>query len=297
MDFMKFCDKLVELRREKGYSQEQLALMLGVSRQAVSKWEAGTTMPDISKILQLSEFFEVTTDYLLKESVEERRSAKGDASEKFDELSETQTRILEKLEKMEESEGAAVREYEYISEKRLFGLPLVHIHFKWTRGYRPNFGRALHTPRACADFHTKAKGILAIGNNAAGVLSIGFLAKGLISIGLYSFGVFALGIMCLGLLALGILSFGGLAAGVVAIGYVAMGVSAIGAYGTGIAVLAGKAATGVAAVAHTAVGSGDANGTHVMVMEGITERQAADFLMEHQPGIPRWILFLLTKAF
>lgn len=43
MDFMKFCDRLVGLRREKGYSQEQLALMLGVSRQAVSKWEAGVS--------------------------------------------------------------------------------------------------------------------------------------------------------------------------------------------------------------------------------------------------------------
>ena len=47
----KFCDKLIQLRREKGYSQEQLAEYLEVSRQSVSKWEADKTMPEISKLI------------------------------------------------------------------------------------------------------------------------------------------------------------------------------------------------------------------------------------------------------
>ena len=72
---MKFCDKLISLRREKGYSQEQLAMMLGVSRQSVSKWEAGASMPELSKILQLSELFHVSTDYLLKDSIEEQQES------------------------------------------------------------------------------------------------------------------------------------------------------------------------------------------------------------------------------
>lgn len=290
---MKFCDKLIALRKEKGYSQEQLAFLLGVSRQSVSKWEADASMPELSKILQLSELFMVTTDYLLKDTIEERQDTKEDVSGNLSELSETQARILEKLEKMEESERDTVKEYEYISGKRLFGIPLVHIHFKWTKGYRRN--AALQTPGAYADFGTKAKGIIAIGNNATGLLSIGFLAKGLISIGLFSVGLFAAGIMCLGLLALGILSLGGVTGGVVSIGYVAIGVSAVGVYGTGVSVLAGKAATGVTAVARMAVGSKDADGTYVMIMNEFTGRQeVADFLVKHQPDIPKWILFLLT---
>lgn len=292
---MKFCDKLVGLRKEKGYSQEQLASMLGVSRQAVSKWEAGVSMPDLSKILQLSEMFLVTTDYLLKDGMEERQYTKENGAESFHELSETQTRILEKLEKMEKTGRDSGKEYEYISKKKLFGIPLVHIHFKWTKGYRSNAG--LQVPGAYADFGTKAKGIIAIGNNATGFLSIGFLAKGLISVGLISIGAFAAGIMCLGLLSLGILALGGVTAGVVSIGYAAIGVSAIGMYGTGVAVLAGKAATGVSAAAYTAVGSNDADGTYVMIVKGLAgRREIADFLMEHQPDMPGWILFLLTRA-
>lgn len=92
--------------------------MLGVSRQAVSKWEAGVTMPDLTKILQLSEIFSVTTDYLLKETIEKRQLIKEDSKEGLDELNEKQTRILEKLEKMEENEEYKVKEYEYISEKK-----------------------------------------------------------------------------------------------------------------------------------------------------------------------------------
>ena len=59
----------MELRKKQGWSQEELAERLGVSRQAVSKWESGQTLPDMDKLLLLSEVFGVTTDYLLKEDV------------------------------------------------------------------------------------------------------------------------------------------------------------------------------------------------------------------------------------
>ena len=62
-------EKLMELRKKQGWSQEELAERLGVSRQAVSKWESGQTLPDMDKVLLLSEVFGVTTDYLLKEDV------------------------------------------------------------------------------------------------------------------------------------------------------------------------------------------------------------------------------------
>ncbi|HJH07958.1 MAG TPA: helix-turn-helix domain-containing protein [Fusobacterium ulcerans] len=53
-------------------SQEKLAQLLGVSRQSVSKWELGQSLPEIDKIIQLSNIFEVTTDYLLKDVTEEK---------------------------------------------------------------------------------------------------------------------------------------------------------------------------------------------------------------------------------
>lgn len=60
--------KIRELRKANKLSQEELANRLGVSRQAVSKWETGIVMPDINNLLKLSEIFNVTTDYILKEA-------------------------------------------------------------------------------------------------------------------------------------------------------------------------------------------------------------------------------------
>lgn len=64
-------EKIMGLRKKNGWSQEELAGKLNVSRQSVSKWESAMSVPDLDKILQLSEIFEVSTDYLLKEDKEE----------------------------------------------------------------------------------------------------------------------------------------------------------------------------------------------------------------------------------
>ena len=63
---MILADKIIKLRRQSGFSQEELAARLNVSRQSVSKWESGTSIPDLNKIIKLSEIFGVSTDYLLK---------------------------------------------------------------------------------------------------------------------------------------------------------------------------------------------------------------------------------------
>ena len=63
---MNIADRIQYLRKSKGLSQEELAEKVGVSRQAVSKWESEQSTPDIEKIIVMSEFFEVTTDYILK---------------------------------------------------------------------------------------------------------------------------------------------------------------------------------------------------------------------------------------
>ncbi len=62
-----FSEKLYELRKKSGLSQEQLAEKLDVSRQAVSKWESGSAMPESEKLIAISEYFSVTVDYLLKD--------------------------------------------------------------------------------------------------------------------------------------------------------------------------------------------------------------------------------------
>ena len=67
---MIFADKLIRLRKKNGWSQEELAEKLNVSRQAVSKWESAQTVPELEKLLQLSALFGVTTDYLLKDELE-----------------------------------------------------------------------------------------------------------------------------------------------------------------------------------------------------------------------------------
>lgn len=67
---MIFADKLIDLRKRSGLSQEELAEKMNVSRQSVSKWEGAQSVPDINKIIALSEIFGVSTDYLLKDELE-----------------------------------------------------------------------------------------------------------------------------------------------------------------------------------------------------------------------------------
>lgn len=71
---MILADKIVRLRKKQGLSQEELAEKLGVSRQAISKWESAHTVPDLEKILQLSYIFGVSTDYLLKDELNDEDS-------------------------------------------------------------------------------------------------------------------------------------------------------------------------------------------------------------------------------
>ena len=68
---MIFAEKVLNLRRKNGWSQEELAEKAGVSHQSVSKWESAASIPDINKILELSRIFGVSTDYLLKDDMED----------------------------------------------------------------------------------------------------------------------------------------------------------------------------------------------------------------------------------
>ena len=68
---MILADKIMTLRKKAGWSQEELASQLGVTRQSVSKWEGAQSVPDLDKVVQMSRLFGVSTDYLLKDEMED----------------------------------------------------------------------------------------------------------------------------------------------------------------------------------------------------------------------------------
>ena len=74
-EVMILAEKIINLRKKNGWSQEELAEKLGVTRQSISKYEGAQSIPDLDKILKLSEIFGVTTDYLIKDELEEEESA------------------------------------------------------------------------------------------------------------------------------------------------------------------------------------------------------------------------------
>lgn len=92
---MILAEKIMTLRKKKGWSQEELADKLDISRQSVSKWESGTSVPEIDKIIMLSQLFGVSTDYLLKEETEEEAFPETEAVSE-----DSETRIVS----MEEAE-------------------------------------------------------------------------------------------------------------------------------------------------------------------------------------------------
>lgn len=206
---MKLQDKLIELRKQRGWSQETLADYLDVSRQAVSKWEAGRATPDVPKLIAIAELFNVSLDELLRDK---KSTIKADPG--------APVAVGPLL---------AVNQfvYEYKSRARLFGIPLVHIKTR-------RFGG----PPAVA------KGIIAIGDVAVGVVAMGGVALGLFCLGGIGLGL----LLALGGLAIGGFALGGVALGVFAFGGVAIGLWAMGGCALGGQVAAGGYASAPVAV-------------------------------------------------
>lgn len=229
---MNFETRLYELRKKAGVSQEELANLVGVSRQAVQKWEAGTSRPDVDNLTALAGYFNVTLDWLITGREVERPQA-GPVV----------------VENHYHYEGW---HYEYKSERTLFGLPLVHINLS-QRGL------------------TWARGIVAIGNVATGFLAIGCFAAGLVSLGAIALGLLALAGMAMGLIALGGIGLGVIAAGGCALGYLAIGGSAVGVYAAGGAAVASKVAVGASASAELLAVGREAAGAVTMGLEASRE--------------------------
>lgn len=190
-DNMEFHEKLMQLRKSKGWSQEELGEQLDVTRQTVSKWELGTTTPEMGKLLELSRLFEISIDELTGNDAFAKATASTDSDP-------PRKRKLT---------------YEYKSRRMVGKLPLVHIHF----GLKPCVAKGIF-----------AIGNIAVGICSLGLVSAGVLTLGLATAGLLALGAFSAGIITFGGISAGILAFGGIALGVMAVGGLACGVYSLG---------------------------------------------------------------------
>jgi len=258
---MKFEEKLQKLRKEKGLSQEALAEMLEVSRQAISKWEGGYSYPEMDKLVILTDIFGVTLDSLVKDGELE------DDNENTSSAPFWTTRG---------------HFFEYKSERTMLGLPLVHINIGW--GARKAKGVL-----AVGNIST---GILSIGLLAKGLLSVGILSLGVIGVGVLSLAL---------LLSVGTIAIGTVAIGAIAIGIFALGAIAIGMFTTGALSVATHIAIGDTSFGHIAVGrvangarefvDTTPGSLNLSAIDGAEVREAIN---EEFPGMWQWIVNLKT---
>ena len=195
---MQMADKIAQLRRQNNLTQEQLAGLLGVTRQAVSRWESGAAYPETEKLIRLSRLYGCTVDYLLKDELESPTA-----------LQPPQAHM------------APVRlpYFEKKSEKMLLGMPLWHVNIGYGRTARGFFAVGL-----------SARGVVSVGLASLGVISVGVASVGLLAIGVLAAGLLALGSIAVGLLALGAIAVGVFAAGAMGIGAFSCGAHAVGKY-------------------------------------------------------------------
>ena len=252
-------EKLAKLRREQNLTQEQLAELLGVSRQAISKWESGAAYPETEKLIRLGKLYHCSMDYLLMEEVEETKPAVGGAGD---------TGVIR----------IDLRSlcYERVSEKKIGGLPLWHINI--------GFGRT-------------AKGVFAIGLRAKGIVAVGLVALGVVSLGVCGVGLITVGPLAVGLVAVGAIAAGILAIGAVAVGVFSLGACAIGNFAVGAAAIGEYAARGDAARAAVAVGISEANGSlYTLETSQVSPQERLEIAVILERTVP-WYLSAFKKLF
>lgn len=250
-------EKLSRLRKENNLTQEQVADLLGVSRQAVSKWESGVTFPETEKLIRLSDLYGCSIDYLLKENAER---AEAPCEEKTAEPGRLPFSIFRLPERK--------------SEKTLWGLPLYHI----GRKARGIFALGLD-----------ARGVVAVGLMARGAVSAGLLSIGVLSFGLLSIGLAALGVFALGLIAAGAVTAGILALGAICFGVFSIGAVAIGDFSVGALAIGKYAALGDHAKAMIALGDSEASGTLFEKVGELSPKDIASVAELLDSIVPAWL--------
>lgn len=254
-------EKIYMLRTENGLSQESFGDSLGVSRQSVSKWETGQSVPELEKIVAISNLFGVTTDYLLRDEIE-GISWEGSQTGPEGTVYGTGHNMVYVSRRSH---------FEYKSKKMIGNLPLVHIHT----------GAGLY----------RAKGVIAIGNIAEGVLAIGLVAMGGFALGLVSIGVVALATLAAGIFAFGSFAFGIITAGAISVGIFSMGALTFGQFAFGASAHGAQVAVGDMAQGNIALGYSQAVGNYTQV----SNRQPFDYesacrMIDEQVS-PYWFFF------
>lgn len=252
---MEFKDRLIELRRSRGWSQEELGNKLEVTRQTVSKWELGQTTPELSKLAAISELFQISLDELV--------SGKEPGMEQEGTVKREVIYIEQR------------RHFEYKSKTAVHGLPIIHI----------NLGFGVR----------RAKGVIAIGNIATGLLAVGGIAIGAVSIGGFALGLLALAGFSLGILSIGGMAAGFIALGGMAFGYLALGGMAVGVYSLGGSAIAQRVAAGGYANAYIALGDSVNGVLEFLIKDGVPDFNIEDFrqaVIEKYPETWKWILDL-----
>ncbi len=257
-------EKIANLRKENNYTQEQLAELLGVSRQSISKYESGISYPETEKLIRLGDLFDCSMDYLLKDEVEERRPMSTSVEREEVSTEEIVDSIFRRVTSIS---------LERKSERTLFGMPLWHV------------GK-------------DAKGVIAVGLKAKGIIAIGFRSVGVISIGMLSIGVFALGSVAIGLFAAGALALGAVVAGAMAVGIVAVGALAVGEFVGGAVAIGHYFAYGDQAYAMFAVGETKAVGDvfeSVKELSGEEKKLMVTQMYQKVPKIYHWIVKVIAE--
>lgn len=243
-------DKLSKLRKENNYTQEQLADVLGVSRQAISKWESDITYPETDKLIRMSELFDCSLDYLLKDAEETDRNNQSNSNE---EILFFRKRLRERK-----------------SEKTVWGMPLWHI------------GR---NAKGFIAVGLNARGVIAVGLKAKGIVSLGMLSMGVLSLGMFSVGLLSIGMFALGLLSAGCFSIGVFATGAISLGIISLGAIAIGDFSVGALSIGKYFALGDNARAMIALGDTEAAGSvfqkigELSTQDVITVKQSLDTIV------------------
>lgn len=269
---MNLGEKLQLLRNNNRLSQEELGEKLGVSRQAISKWESGQSTPDLKKLIAISELYNITIDSLVKDEYEfdvfksNEVSSVDNQEEKKEDNKNAQIVININKDSIFTSHSV---EYEYKSKKSIFGVPLVHV----------NLGKGFK----------KAKGIIAVGNISCGIISSGFVSLGVLSCGFLSIGGISLGLISIAiLLAIGVFSLGSFSIGAISVGIFSFGAVSIGKYAFGACAIASDIAIGDYARANVAIGN---------TVEGINSlpldtplKEVKDLLKKEYPNLNQWII-------
>ncbi len=105
---MEFNNKLYELRKQKGFSQEELANRLNVSRQTVSKWEVGESTPDMEKLVAMSDLFEISLDELVLDKKEEKKQEASEQVVKSEFYSDLKEHVLTEDNKKKTKKGLKI---------------------------------------------------------------------------------------------------------------------------------------------------------------------------------------------